>query len=316
MKISLFIVIGLVGVALVPYAAFAATLSLSPSTGTFTVNSIFSVHIVLDTQGAQVQGADVQYLRYSTSTLEVVDENTSLAGVQIQSGTLMSNTQANIADPSAGTISFSQVTTGNTSFAGSGTLATVRFRALAEGIATATIDFIAGSTADSNVASNGQDVLSAVAGGNYTLQALTNVMFYPYLQAVTSAAGKSFTISFSPPDTATTTAQFTATADSLGRVALPSTLGLAAGRYDITVSSPTYLSKKLLNYNVVSNISIQLPVLPAGDLNSDNIINSLDWSVMSTRWFSSDATADLNKDGLVNSLDWSVMSGNWFRTGE
>lgn len=155
-----------------PYGAWAATLSLSPSTGSFTAGNIFSVQIVLDTQGSLVQGVDVQYLNYNPALLEVQDENASAAGVQILPGTLMSNTQINTVDTTQGRISFSQVTTGNTSFTGSGTLATVRFRALAQGNAAATFNFTPGSTADTNVASNGVDVLSAVTNGSYTLTAV------------------------------------------------------------------------------------------------------------------------------------------------
>ncbi len=51
-----------------------------------------------------------------------------------------------------------------------------------------------------------------------------------------------------------------------------------------------------------------------GDLNNDRIVNSLDWSIMNSRWFSSDSTADLNSDGIVNSLDFSIMNGNWLKS--
>ena len=57
------------------------------------------------------------------------------------------------------------------------------------------------------------------------------------------------------------------------------------------------------------------PSTLAGDLNKDGIVNSLDWSIMNSKWFTSDATADLNHDGVVNSLDWSIMNSNWFKTG-
>ncbi len=51
----------------------------------------------------------------------------------------------------------------------------------------------------------------------------------------------------------------------------------------------------------------------AGDLNLDHIVNSIDWSVMNKKWFTSDATADINKDGLVNAIDFSIMNANWFK---
>lgn len=51
-----------------------------------------------------------------------------------------------------------------------------------------------------------------------------------------------------------------------------------------------------------------------GDINLDHIVNSLDWSLMSSNWLTANAQADINKDGLVNSLDFSIMSSNWLRT--
>ncbi|MES2315749.1 MAG: dockerin type I repeat-containing protein [Patescibacteria group bacterium] len=52
----------------------------------------------------------------------------------------------------------------------------------------------------------------------------------------------------------------------------------------------------------------------AGDLNADGIVNSLDWSIMSIVWFTSNANADLNHDGIVNSIDFSILNRNWFKS--
>ena len=48
-----------------------------------------------------------------------------------------------------------------------------------------------------------------------------------------------------------------------------------------------------------------------GDLNNDDTVNSLDWSIMNNVWNTNDATADINGDGIVNTIDWSVMNSNW-----
>lgn len=145
---------------------------------------------------------------------------------------------------------------------------------------------------------------------------VSNVLFSPRLEAMQIPSGKSFTIALYNFGTATIAAQFTGIADVAGRVALPTTASVPAGLYDIMVSSQGYLRKKLFEYNVSSNTIITLPILSVGDVNNDNIINSLDWSVMSGRWFSNDAAADINKDGIVNSIDWSYLSKNWFLTGD
>jgi len=51
-----------------------------------------------------------------------------------------------------------------------------------------------------------------------------------------------------------------------------------------------------------------------GDLDNNGIVNSLDWSIMSGVWFTSNAQADLNHDGIVNSIDFSIMNRNWLKT--
>ncbi|OGJ01436.1 hypothetical protein A3G53_03110 [Candidatus Nomurabacteria bacterium RIFCSPLOWO2_12_FULL_44_11] len=50
-----------------------------------------------------------------------------------------------------------------------------------------------------------------------------------------------------------------------------------------------------------------------GDFDGNGMVNSLDWSFMNSRWFTSDARADLNRDGIVNSIDFSILNRNWLR---
>ena len=52
------------------------------------------------------------------------------------------------------------------------------------------------------------------------------------------------------------------------------------------------------------------PTLSA-DLNNDDTVNSLDWSIMNNAWNTNDATADINNDGIVNTIDWSIMNSEW-----
>ncbi len=152
--------------------AQAATLSLSPSSGNNSVGSIFTVTILLNTQSQAVDGVDIRYLNYSPTLLEVQDDNTSLAGVQILAGTLFGNTVAHSVATANGRISFSQVAVGGSTYSNSAnaTLATVRFRVLTTGTALVTFNFALGSTADTNVAAGGSDVLTSVTNGSYILQ--------------------------------------------------------------------------------------------------------------------------------------------------
>ncbi|HBU08266.1 MAG TPA: hypothetical protein DEA99_03530 [Candidatus Omnitrophica bacterium] len=152
--------------------AQAATLSLSPGSGSNSVGSIFTVTILLNTQSQAVDGVDIRYLNYSPTLLEAQDENTSQAGVQISAGTLLGNTVANSVDTANGRISFSQVAVGGSTYSNAtgAALATVRFKVLTTGTAPVTFSFTSGSTADTNVAAGGSDVLTAVTNGSYTLQ--------------------------------------------------------------------------------------------------------------------------------------------------
>ena len=59
--------------------------------------------------------------------------------------------------------------------------------------------------------------------------------------------------------------------------------------------------------------SAPTPTLQA-DLNNDGAVNAMDWSIMNTRWNTSDTTADINNDGIVNTIDWSVMNREWGNT--
>ena len=51
-----------------------------------------------------------------------------------------------------------------------------------------------------------------------------------------------------------------------------------------------------------------------GDLNYDHIVNSIDWSIMNSQWFTNNSQSDLNHDGIVNSIDFSILNANWFKT--
>jgi hypothetical protein len=98
-----------------------------------------------------------------------------------------------------------------------------------------------------------------------------------------------------------------------GSITLPVTL--APGTYDVYVHSSFYLKKKA-TVSIISNAAYTLPALPAGDLNNDGIINSLDWSLVGERWFTNYPDYDFNSDGLVNSIDFSYMNRNWGRNGD
>jgi peptidoglycan hydrolase-like protein with peptidoglycan-binding domain len=159
---------------LLPFAASAATLSLSPFSQSVNVGDTFSINVNLDTQNVSIDGVDLRYINYNPALLQVQDSNTSASGVQIVPGTLMPATLANIVDASLGRITFSQVAAGGNKYKGIGVLATINFKALSAGTDSVTFNYASANTKDSNVAAAGVDVLTAVTNGSYTINATSN----------------------------------------------------------------------------------------------------------------------------------------------
>lgn len=144
---------------------------------------------------------------------------------------------------------------------------------------------------------------------------VTNVVFIPTVEGLTNLSGLNFNFIVFNVASTTEVVQFSGQADASNEVGLPS-ITLNPGIYDLLTSTSGWLKKKMLAVNIVSNAVINLPSLPAGDLNSDNVINSLDWSLMSPKWFSSDPVADINKDNIVNTIDFSFLNKNWALVGD
>lgn len=168
LKIVLFVCLLFV----VPSVGRSATLTLSPSGTSVSINGTFTVNILLDTTSQNTYGVDVNRLRFNPSLLQVVDADSFTSGTQIGSGSLMSVTTTNTVDNIGGSIQFSQLASPGSTYIGSGVLGTITFRAVGAGTASVNFDFINGSGTDSNVAGLGVDLLTSVGSGSYTLNSL------------------------------------------------------------------------------------------------------------------------------------------------
>lgn len=51
-----------------------------------------------------------------------------------------------------------------------------------------------------------------------------------------------------------------------------------------------------------------------GDINQDDIVNSLDLSLLVSDWSATNSDADINNDGAVGSIDLSILVANWQKT--
>lgn len=137
----------------------------------------------------------------------------------------------------------------------------------------------------------------------------------PSLETGLSIIGRSFSLSFHLPGQSTSISSVSVTGGSSPSSFSPS--NLLAGSYDVSIKTNKYLSRRKQNLSLQNNYSISSFLsLYAGDLNNDNIINSLDWSLMNNAWFQNSPANDLNEDGLINSLDRALLVRNWFRVGE
>lgn len=301
-------------------AGTGATLALSPATGSKTLNSIFPVAIILNTNSQDTAGTDV-ILNYNPLDLEVQDADAVTAGVQIQAGTLYASYPANSVNSTTGKIYFSGIITpGATSgYTGTGTLATINFKVLRVAAASAvTFSFTVGATNDSNVTTrvNPTDILETVTNASFALVP-PDVSATIRLQLQGRTNHSSTATALRIYQTGTTTQVFQKldiATDATGSASITIS-GVAAGNYDYKIKVNDYLVKAITNTGLSNPLTLDFGILKAGDLNDDNIVNSLDFSLLISKWGLTDIAADINQDGIVNTVDFSFLNTNWFVSG-
>jgi hypothetical protein len=140
------------------FSAEAASLGISPSTGVYSANGTFSVRVVVNTDGKPINASDGT-LSFNPKELSVVSVN--------RSGSIFNLwvTEPTFSN-SAGTINFSGgLPSGYTG--GAGTIMNITFKAAGAG--TARVTFKGGSVLAND--GKGTNILTAMNGGNYTIQA-------------------------------------------------------------------------------------------------------------------------------------------------
>jgi hypothetical protein len=135
------------------------TLKLVPSQTEIKPGDSINVDIILDTQGVNVDGVDIFALHFDPQVFSA----------EMIAGSIMEITAYNKTDNTAGTIKFSQIPTFGTSYNGSGVLATIVLTAKTTGSSSLNFDFVPGSTVDTNVALQGQDVLASVNSAEFLI---------------------------------------------------------------------------------------------------------------------------------------------------
>jgi len=156
--LSVFFLIFLVFLTRPNFAFAGASLSFSPATQSVMVGDSFEVDVVLDTGGVETDGVDI-LISYDEMKLEA--KNAAL-------GDLFDNKiNEDVSQP--GKIVLQAVSDVGSGFVGTGTVATLNFKAVAGGMAQVSFDMIGESTIDCNINSDGEDILASVSNGSYTI---------------------------------------------------------------------------------------------------------------------------------------------------
>lgn len=110
------------------------------------------------------------------------------------------------------------------------------------------------------------------------------------------------------PITKVVLSQTTFTTNLVGAATV--SFNLPAQSVALKIVVPKYLTKIVPSVTLGSGTAT-IPVLFAGDFNADNMVNSIDFSLLNAQWYKSTSSVDINLDGIVNSLDFSYLNKNW-----
>ncbi len=103
----------------------------------------------------------------------------------------------------------------------------------------------------------------------------------------------------------------------IGSVALEN---VPAGTVAISAKSTWTLRSKLpVTFSGTGVSSVALTganMLDAGDLTGDNVVNTLDYSVLRFNWLTMNSVADISGDGVVNNGDFYPLQSNFYTVGD
>ena len=134
--------------------------------------------------------------------------------------------------------------------------------------------------------------------------------------SVEGSSQKNFTgkLLFYRPGTATEVTERDITTDATG--AADVTLSNISSTVDVRVSIPGYLAKLIPAVDVTISGNLSFGQLTAGDLNGDGIVNSIDYSLMASKFGQAYDLADFTKSGVVNAADIGILINNWNKTAQ
>ncbi len=136
-------------------------------------------------------------------------------------------------------------------------------------------------------------------------------------QGVNKAAA--LTLQFYKPGETTPVATFNVTSDANGEFVIEP---LDAGNYVVTVKNSRTLQAAIaVTIRLSETTTANFGTLPQGDINNDNEVSMLDFSLLAEAFHTDEGNtrynsqADFNADRLISILDFSFLSENMNRKG-
>ncbi len=290
------------------------------------VDDTFDVVLQAQSGSQNVVGIDA-YLNFDPAKLAVVDANSEAPGIQIATGTTLTQVIQNSADNTTGHINYCAGVLGESYPSGTFTVATIHFKALAATSPTTDVTFSTSIPRKTYASGDieGTEVTGSLTGQTYTIAAKIDLNVSVTLQGTNrpdSAWLLPLTVKFFTPDadvfTASPRYSFTLTSTKVGSTALIRCTGIQPGNYDISaVSSHTLLNvKKNVTINV-STTGVSLGTLLEGNATNDDRVNIADFAILSGAYGQLstdpdyDPLADFDGNFIVNIADFSLLSGNY-----
>lgn len=106
---------------------------------------------------------------------------------------------------------------------------------------------------------------------------------------------------------------YTPTANAAGQMTVS---GFAPGTYKVLVKRSGFLQRVQQLSLSSGNSTANFAELKAGNLNADNSVNILDFSLLANDFGQSSQSSDFNGDGVTNILDFSLLASNFGQSGD
>jgi Tol biopolymer transport system component len=296
------------------------SIAISPAVTEVAVNTIFTLDIVVDS-GAQQVDAVQAFVNFDPGFLQVVDEDGNPSSTII-GGTAFQYEFLNEVDNTAGTLGYAA---GSASSFPSGafTLATIRFKAIAETENTVT-GFNLTSPRKTRITFGGSSLPFTPFDGSVEIVPGVEISGSVRLQGRPDSPDTSWSVPLTfwvyNPGQVIPRYEFHPTTDESGQFTIVD--GIAPGAYDLQVKNIHTLSNRRENVILVSGLNlVNMCTLLEGDADDSDLVDISDFSMLAACLFKPlDSqpfcpNTDFNEDDIVDVGDFSLLNSNFFKEG-